>query len=305
MEERFCLALAGRGLIEVAGEDRKTFLQGLISNDVTRVDGTRAIYAGLLTAQGRFLHDFIIAEMGASLYLDCESPRLDDLRKHLSIYRLRSKVTLSPAPDLAVAALWGPGALAALGLAEEPGRALAMAGGLVFVDPRLAEIGARAIVPRGRIGDLAALGFAPGRPEDYEQLRLALGLPDGSRDLPVEQALLLENGFEELNGLDWKKGCYVGQELTARMKYRALVRKRLLPVRIDGPTPAAGTPVMLGAEEAGEMRSAAGARGLALLRLEAVEQAARQGTALTAGAGRLTPLKPAWARDGHPGLAPT
>jgi folate-binding protein YgfZ len=120
-------------------------------------------------------------------------------------------------------------------------------------------------------------------------------VPDGSRDLPVEDALLLENGFDELGGVDWKKGCYVGQEVTARMKYRALVRKRLLPVRIDGPAPASGTRIMLGEAEAGEMRSSAGGLGLALLRLAAVEKAAADGLPLVAGDARLVPHKPGWA----------
>jgi hypothetical protein len=111
----------------------------------------------------------------------------------------------------------------------------------------------------------------------------------------VEDALLLENGFDELGGVDWKKGCYVGQEVTARMKYRALIRKRLMPVRIDGPAPASGTRVMLGDVEAGEMRSAAGGLGLALLRLEAVEKATADGVALVAGEAKLTPHKPGWA----------
>jgi folate-binding protein YgfZ len=120
-------------------------------------------------------------------------------------------------------------------------------------------------------------------------------VPDGSRDLPVEKALLLENGFDELNGVDWKKGCYVGQELTARMKYRALTRKRLTPVRIEGPAPQPGTAVMLDDQEAGEMRSVHGTLGLALLRLEMIEQAEKDGRPLTAGEARVTPVKPAWA----------
>src|SRR6185503_18496273 len=106
---------------------------------------------------------------------------------------------------------------------------------------------------------------------EYEALRLELGVPDGSRDLPVEKAILLENGFDELHGIDWQKGCYMGQELTARTKYRGLVRKRLLPVEIEGPLPAPGTPVMAGDKEAGEMRSGADGLGLALLRLEHLE----------------------------------
>jgi len=196
---------------------------------------------------------------------------------------------------MAVIALFGPGTAPALGLAEEAGSARPFKDGVVFVDPRLVGLGARAIVPRDKIAEIAALGFQTAAFEAYDALRLSLGVPDGSRDLPVEKALLLENGFDELNGVDWKKGCYVGQELTARMKYRALTKKRLTPVRIEGPAPQPGTAVMLGDQEAGEMRSVHGTLGLALLRLEMLEQAEKDGKALTAGSARVTPVKPAWA----------
>jgi tRNA-modifying protein YgfZ len=121
-------------------------------------------------------------------------------------------------------------------------------------------------------------------------------VPDGSRDLPVEKAILLEAGFDELNGVDWQKGCYIGQELTARTKYRGLIKKRLMPVRVAGALPPPGTPVMLDGQDAGELRSGQDGIALALLRLEAVAAAAASGEALHAGDARLTPLRPDWAR---------
>ena len=288
--------LDDRGLLAVSGADRRAFLQGLISNDVDKVAGDRAIYAALLTPQGKYLHDFFVAELGETLYLDGEAARLDDLGRRLGLYKLRSKVTIAPAgPGWAVAALIGPEALAKLQLPSEPGRARAFAGGLAYVDPRLAAAGARAIVPaEGAASALEAAGFAAAPRTDYDRLRLSLGLPDGSRDLLVEKSILLENGFAELNGVDWDKGCYMRQELTARTRYRGLVKKRLMPVRIQGPAPAPGTPLLLGDKDAGEMRSASGDLGLALIRLEALEEAAASGTALTAGAARVTPIKPDW-----------
>jgi tRNA-modifying protein YgfZ len=214
----------------------------------------------------------------------------------MSIYRLRSNVTLRVARDAGlVAAGVGAGAAPALGLAEKAGAARAFAGGLAYVDPRLAALGVRLVLPRGEgTGALEAEGFAPAAREDFDRLRLSLGVPDGSRDLAVEKALLVESGFDELNGIDWQKGCYIGQELTARMKYRALVKKRLMPVEVEGPLPPPGTPVMLGAEEAGEMRTGHDGIALALLRLDAVESAASGSGTLTAGAARLKPLKPEW-----------
>jgi hypothetical protein len=140
----------------------------------------------------------------------------------------------------------------------------------------------------------AQAGFAASDADAYDRHRLALGVPDGTRDLTPEKALPMESGFDELNGIDWQKGCYMGQELTARMKYRALVKKRLLPVAIEGGDVAPGTEITQNGSEAGEMLSAQGGRGLALLRLEAVEAAKNNGADLKAGAARLKPEKPTW-----------
>jgi len=158
---------------------------------------------------------------------------------------------------------------------------------------RFTALGVRVIAPAGAAaGLLAARGLSPAPFEAYDALRLELGVPDGSRDLLVEKALLLENGFDELNGVDWQKGCYMGQELTARTKYRALIRKRLLPVKIEGTLPPPGTSVVDDGQEVGEMRSGSGGRGLALLRLDAV----KAGHALQAGDAKIVPQIPAWMR---------
>jgi len=287
-------SLDGRGLLSVSGDDRVGFLQGLISNDVTRVSPTRAIYAAMLTAQGKFLHDFFVVSLEDRLLLDCEAARLDDLMGRLNMYKLRARVEITDrTADLTVAAVIGDGAADALGLSEEPGAARTFGGGVAYMDPRLAAIGARAVAP-----DTAALteaGLKAAKPEDYERLRLQLGLADGSRDMVVEKAILLENGFEELNGVDWNKGCYTGQELTARTHYRGLIKKRLMPVHINGPLPAPGTPVMLGDTAAGEMRSGLGDRGLALIRLEQFRTALAKGAPMTAGEASLVPERPDWA----------
>jgi folate-binding protein YgfZ len=295
MSEARYVILDARGLLKIEGPDSRAFLQGLISNDINKASPERAIYATLLTPQGRYLHDFFIAEIGGVLFLDAEAARLDDLKKRLTMFKLRSKVEIADATqDFAVAALTGAEAAGRFGLSGTAGEAKPWEGGAVFVDPRLAAVGLRAILPRGRIADaLAGAGFEPGSIDQYERLRLSLGLPDGSRDMPVEKAILLENGLDELNGIDWNKGCYMGQELTARTKHRGLVRKRVLPVAIDGPKPEPGTPVMAGDKEAGEMLSAVDGLGLAMLRLEFLEQTGHP--AFTAGSARLTPKKPDWA----------
>jgi folate-binding protein YgfZ len=294
--ESFYLLPESRGLLAIAGEDKVGFLQGLVSNDVAKAGPARALYSAFLTPQGKYLHDFFLAEAGGSFYIDCEAGRREDLKRRLSLYKLRSKVTVADATaSHAVALLFGNDALVRLGLGPEPGSAIPFGGGVAYVDPRLPALGARAVLPRdGAAAVLEAAGFASGEDADYDRRRMALGVPDGSRDLPVEKAILLENGFDELHAIDWDKGCYLGQELTARTRYRGLVRKRLLPVAIDGPTPAPGTPVMLNDKEAGEMRSAIEGIGLALLRLEHVE--GDPAPTLRAGDATLTAKKPDWIR---------
>ena len=294
MAGQSCTLLADRGVLEIAGEDRRAFLQGLVSNDVDKVAADRVVHAALLTAQGKYLHDFFIAAIGDAFYLDGEAARLADLKRRLTLYKLRAKVTIAEASERHVIAVaFGDGALGALDLPRERGAATAVDGGLAYVDPRLVELGARLLLPRTTgLAPLVGWGFQPVDVAVYDRLRLTLGVPDGSRDLPVEKAILLESGFDELNGVDWQKGCYVGQELTARTKYRALIKKRLLPVEVDGPMPPPGTPVMSGDQEAGEMRSGRDHIGLALLRLEALGH----DKPLTAGTARLTPRKPEWAK---------
>lgn len=280
----FCL-LPHRSVIAVSGADRVEFLQGLISNDTTKVAPGQAIWAALLTPQGRFLNDMFVADAGGeTLLLETERERAPALAKKLKMYTLRSKATVEDrSAALEVAVAFGDGAAKALGLD----------GAIAFVDPRLEALGVRVMAPAGQASALlAGRGFAEAPLAAYDSLRLALGVPDGSRDLIVEKALLLENGFDELNGVDWKKGCYMGQELTARTKYRALIRKRLFPVKVEGALPEPGAPVLLDGEEVGELRSGSGNRALALLKVEA----ARGGGALTAGEARVTAEIPPWMR---------
>jgi len=253
--------LPARGVLEIGGADRAAFLQGLITNDVEKIGENRAIYAALLTAQGRFLHDFFLVSSGDSWLLDGEAARNPDLMRRLLIYRLRAAVTVAPRPDLAVCAIFG----------GDPPSGLAGC----FPDPRNAALGWRAIVSRETAAALANIDEA-----DYDRLRLSLGIPDGSRDLVPERSLLMESGFDALNGIDWNKGCYIGQELTARMKYRALVKKQLTPVSVSGPLPAPGTAIIAGADEVGEMRSGRDGAALAVLRLDALDKTMRAGEAV-------------------------
>jgi len=259
--------LPDRGVVEVAGEDRVAFLQGLVSNDVAAAVPGNAVFAALLTPQGKWLADFFIFADGERLLLDCERDQAAVLVQRLGRFRLRSRVALRDASaEHPIHVGWGEAALPAQGIAAP--------------DPRLPAAGWRA---------LEAVPGVDSTATDWDRHRLALGLPDGSRDLVAEQSLLLEAGHDELHGVSWSKGCYMGQELTARTKYRGLLKRRLVPVAVTGALPPPGTPITRGGTELGALRSGRDQRAIAQLRLEALE-----GGALECGDAVLTPLVPAW-----------
>lgn len=295
MTSATAIHLEDRGVLRISGPDARSFLQGIITNDVERATASRAIWSAFLTPQGKYLHDFFLVGSEEALLLEGERERLADLMKRLKIYKLRSKAEIEELSDeRAVFALVGKGAADALGMPAEAGAASPFAGGVAYLDPRLAAAGARAVLPaEGAEAALQAAGFSLGTREDYDRVRIPLGLPDGSRDMEVDKAILLENGFDELQGVDWKKGCFLGQELTARTKYRGLVKKRLLPVAIEGALPEGETAILSGEKEVGELRSRIDGWGLALLRLKEIEELPEGGLRL--GEARLTPKKPDWA----------
>jgi folate-binding protein YgfZ len=296
MTQPTAVPLPHRGVIEIAGPDARSFLQGVTSNDVTKAAAERAVWTAFLTPQGKFLHEFHVAESPAgALWLDAEADRREHLLKRLKIYKLRAEATLSARDDLRVVALLGERALGLLDLPALEGHARPLGDGVAFVEPRLGQLGGRAVLPaESAEATLRAAGFALGTLDDFDRLRLELGVPDGSRDLEPERATLMESGFDELHGISWDKGCFLGQELTARMKYRGLAKKRLVPVAIDGPTPAPGTEVRRNGKVAGTLRSTRDGQGLALLKLDQLDTD-QDPEPFTAGEARITPRKPSWA----------
>jgi folate-binding protein YgfZ len=260
-------SLPERSVIAIDGADRVAFLQGLVSNDVAAARPGHAVWAALLTPQGKWLADFFIFSDGERLLLDCEADQVTALLPRLSRYRLRMAVTLRAEPTLQVYVGW-------------PARPDVE--GIVAPDPRLPDFAWRVLsetpVPETATAD------------DWDLYRLAAGLPDGSKDMEADRSVLLEAGFDELDGVSWSKGCYMGQELTARTKYRGLVKRRLVPVAIDGPPPPTGSPVLRDGVEVGTMRSSRDRIGLASLRLDAM------GASLHCGDATLTPSVPAWMR---------
>ena len=237
------LKLTSRGVIRLHGKDSKALLQGLITNDIELLNSKTAIYAALLTPQGKYLFDFFIALEGDDLLLDCEATRVTDLVRLLMMYRLRAEVEITDISDShKVYTLWD----ADIGLP----------------DPRSADIGNRLITDTEP--DAEALSL-----HDYEEKRLELGLPDSSCDIMVDKNFILEANFKELNGVSFTKGCYVGQELTARMNHRTTVKKRLLPIVSHGGDLICATDIKnADGKIIGDIRSVQEKRAIAFLKLE-------------------------------------
>lgn len=257
--------VADRAIIALTGADARNFLQGLITNDIDRLAPGEPLYGGLLTPQGKILFDFLLVDDGkGTILLDCWAPARDALVKRLTMYRLRAKVEIEPRDDLAVFTSWDGAALP----------------GITFDDPRFAALGRRSIAPK-----------APGR-DDYLAHRLALGVPEGP-DFGSDKTFALDAGLEELRGVAFDKGCYIGQELTSRMKHRGTARKRILPVETMDKSPlTAGVDLHANNHVVGEVVSVYGSKGFALIRLDRFDEA---GDAPIDAAGVITRVtKPNW-----------
>jgi folate-binding protein YgfZ len=294
--------LTHRGILKISGKDRAAFLQGLITNDVNKISEEQAIYAALLSPQGKFQYDLFLSACkdshGQEVWMmECDRDRADALQKRLSLYKLRAEVTVENiSNDYSVYAIYGSNDLNKLAISSKLGAAKPMEGVVVFVDPRLLELGIRVHVPLDKAEnflktlDIDLLPF-----EEYDRHRLKLGIPDGPRDVLIDKGILLESGFDELNAIDWQKGCYMGQELTARTRYRGLIRKRLIPVKIQfgqtqGEMPTCQSPVFQEGVEVGEMRSVVKEWGIAMIRLEAL----RKSLPFSCGDATVTPHIPPW-----------
>jgi folate-binding protein YgfZ len=259
--------LEDRRIIVLSGPEARPFLQGLITNDIEKLGPGRALYTALLTPQGKILFDFLIAEGDGALMLDCHRDVRDALVKRLSMYRLRAKVEIEPRDQLSVYA----GAVGERGMS--------------FTDPRLPALGERTI------GASAEMPSAVPGAAAYLERRLEIGVPEAS-DFGSDKMFALDADLDELHAVDFEKGCYVGQELTARMKHRGTARKRLLPVVTEDDSPLLSGDISVTGRPIGEVVSVHGSRGYALIRLDKLEEAAA-GTFL-AGEKSVRIAKPAW-----------
>jgi folate-binding protein YgfZ len=272
--------LADRGVIRVTGEDSRKLLQDVITNDMALLERQGAIHAGLLTPQGKILFEFFVVAAGNGVLLEAARDKVADLLKRLTMYKLRAKVALEDASEaLAVTASWG------LSLPAPDA-----SGAIRFADPRLPDLGVRDLIPIA-----AALpAEEPRATAAYHAHRIALGVPEGGKDYAFGDTFPHEANFDQLHGVSFTKGCFVGQEVVSRMQNRGTARKRIVPIEASAPL-TAGASVNAGSATIGAVGSVAGSKALALLRLDRVAEAQRKGEPLTAGGVPITVHKPAWA----------
>jgi len=285
--------LPDRGVVKVAGDDARRFLNGLVTSDMAKVAPGSPRFAALLTPQGKIIVDFIVAEApaedGGGFFLDCPRALAATLVQKLNFYKLRAKVLAEDLSEvLGVMAVWD-----GEGDSEY---------GLCYPDPRLPALGMRAMLPPHLAADAAAdLGAELIAADAYEAHRIALGVPRGGMDFMYGDTFPHEADMDQLAGVDFDKGCYVGQEVVSRVEHRASARSRIVPVAYDEFAPSSGLPVMAGEKEVGHLGSTAHGRGLAMLRLDRVGDALTAGTPLTCGGIAIRAVKPDWARFPWPG----
>lgn len=283
--------LVDRGVIRVTGEDARAFLQNLVTNEMDLVTEDRAGYGALLTPQGKIIADCLIVavpeEDGGGFLLDGPLLQTNELMKRLKLYKLRAKVALEDITDSAAV------------IATDEGGELPADTGIVFTDPRLPEMGQRAVTDQAGVESLADSDAS-----SYHARRIALGLPLGGKDFGYGDAFPHEALLDQLGGVSFSKGCYIGQEVVSRMQHRSTARTRVVPVVFTGGVcPEEGVEAFAGGKLLGRVGSCATGRGLALLRLDRVADAQAAGLPLEAGGLAFTLEKPAFARFPFPGEA--
>src|ERR1700719_1457118 len=267
--------LPDRGVVKVSGEDARNFLNGLVTTDVTQLAPGQGRFGALLTPQGKIIVDFLITEAstghGGGFLIDCPRPLAQSLATKLGFYKLRAKVVLEDLSDsLGVIAAWG----------GEP----AMKPDLAFADPRDMALGWRILAPQELAQKVADLIGADLLDSDaYEAHRIACGAPRGGLDFMYGDAFPHETNMDRLHGVDFDKGCYVGQEVVSRMQHRGTARTRTVRVTLEGGAPEPGEMLLAGGKPVGTMGTTAGHRGLALIRIDRTADALEAGIPLTSG----------------------
>lgn len=287
--------LADRGVVKVAGEPARTFLNGLLTTDIAGMTPDTPRYAALLTPQGKIIADFIVAQTptaeGGDFFLDCPRALAALLVEKLNFYKLRAKIMVEDLSEaLGMMAVWD-----GAGDTEY---------GLVYPDPRLAALGQRLMLPPHLAEAAAAdLGATLVDASEYESHRIALGVPRGGLDFIYGETFPHDADLDQLHGVDFRKGCFVGQEVVSRVEHRGTARNRIVPIVFENFAAEAGSPVMAGEKSVGTMGSSSGKNGLAMLRLDRVEDALASGATLTAGGIPLKLDASAFAKFKRPGAA--
>ncbi len=274
--------LANRAVIGLTGEETLPFLQDLLTCEVETLKPGEAAHGGLLTPQGKILFDFFVIATPDGALLDCDAGQRDGLLQRLTMYKLRRAITLAAQDGLGVAAAWGDGDLPPI------------EGALVYTDPRLTDLGHRIIAPASVLG-----GIANASADDYTAMRIALGVAD-SAEIGSGEMFPHEANYDQFGSVNFRKGCYVGQEVVSRMQHRGTARSRIVPVESTSDLPAAGAAVMAGERQSGSLVSALGSQGLALVRLDRAAAAVADGSGLSVDGIALTMHKPSWARWADP-----
>ena len=271
--------LADRGIVRVSGTDAVTLLDGLVTNSLARLSEQPALHTGLLSPQGKILFDFFVVPEADDLLLDVQREQIDAFIKRLQFYRLRAAVEFHDETQaLAVVAAWGE---------DKP----AVPGGvLAFADPRNGELGQRLILPRERLSEL------PGNlveEAEYHDHRIGLGIPEAGHDYTLADTFPHEALYDELASVDFRKGCFVGQEVVSRMQHRGTARKRIVPIIGEGVLKPEAE-IRAGDSVVGHIGSVSKSRALALIRLDRADEAGRKGIALTANGTAIALAKPSW-----------
>jgi hypothetical protein len=267
--------LPDRGVVKVSGEDARKFLDGLVTTNIGLVRPGLGRFGALLTPQGKIIADFLVTEApethGGGFVFDVPLALAQTFTDRLSMYKLRAKIAIENlSSQLGVLAVWDGAPVAKPDLA--------------FEDPRDPQLGWRLFVPDDLAGETAAaIGAELGDSEAYEAHRIACGAPRGGIDFIYGDAFPHETNMDRLHGVDFDKGCYVGQEVVSRMQHRGTARTRIVRVKLDGSVPEIGLPVTAGDKPVGTMGSSANGLGLALLRIDRVSDAFDAGLALSAG----------------------
>lgn len=278
--------LPDRGVVTVTGEDAHKFLHNLITNDLDLIDRQPALHAGLLSPQGKILFEFFVVRTPEGFCLEIARNKAAELAERLKMYRLRSQVEVKDASaDYTVAAIWG-GPYAPRGEGNPP---------VWFADPRLADLGYRELTTLGSDWALGGEECDSATQDEYHAHRIALGVPEGGKDYAFGDAFPHEALFDQLHGVSFEKGCYVGQEVVSRMQNRGTARRRIVPVVADGALPDTGAEITAAGVDIGTLGSTAGNRGLAPIRIDRAADFKEKGVELFAGDVPVRIDLPAWA----------